>query len=173
MSIQSSIKQRELDGVSHKLNGLIEAIADGPRASDLQRRLHDLVACGAMLETEIAHASPSATAPRLHPTLPKSFGPGSFGCGKRWRGEEDPEVLKAARALIDRLDISLPADGEVGLRIGLIGDLTSLLLAAGVDGLPWAWNTESPSELTDGLDMFACSRSGDAGTGFEPVTFRL
>jgi len=75
--------------------------------------------------------------------------------------------------LIDRVEISPPTDGEPGPRIELIGHLTALLRAAGVGGMPLDYNAKSPPELTDGLVLFLRSQSGDAGTGFEPVTFRL
>ena len=47
---------------------------------------------------------------------------------------------------------------------------TAMLRAAGFTGVG---NDESPSAVADGLGVFLSSGLGDAGTGFEPVTFRL
>jgi hypothetical protein len=75
-----------------------------------------------------------------------------------------PEIREALRALIARVEVH--AD-----RLELTGHLTAMLRAAGVQGpLPQTLNAQSPSLVGDGL---ACSVKWDAGTGFEPVTFRL
>ena len=173
MSAQSDLKQRELAGVSRKLNGLIDAIVDGLRAPDLQQRLDDLGARKATLEAEIAKVSMSATAPVLHPALAEMYRARLARLRETLESEGCREALEAARALIDRVEISPPTDGEPGPRIELIGHLTALLRAAGVGGMPLDDNAKSPPELTDGLVLFLRSQSGDAGTGFEPVTFRL
>jgi hypothetical protein len=164
MSAQSDLKQRELDGVNRKLNGLIDAIADGLRAPDLQRRLDDLGSRKASLEAEIAPASAAVSAPRLHPALAEVYRARLATLRETLESEGGRETLEAARALIDRVEISPPADGESAPRIELIGHLTALLRAAGVNAMPLTQNTKSPSVLTDGLDMFSRSRSGDAGT---------
>jgi hypothetical protein len=64
-------EKRELTDVVRKLNGLIDAIADGLRAPCLQQRLDDLEARRRHLEQDL---SSSPTTPvRLHPTWPKSI----------------------------------------------------------------------------------------------------
>ena len=60
-------KKRELTDVARKLNGLIDAIADGLRAQGLQQRLNELEARRLQLEQDLA-ASPT-TPVRLHPNL--------------------------------------------------------------------------------------------------------
>ena len=173
MSAQSDLKQRELAGVSRKLSGLIDAIVDGLRAPDLQQRLDDLGERKAALEAEIAKASMPATAPVLHPALAEMYRLRLAKLRETLESQGGREALEAARALIDRVEISPPTDGEPGPRIELIGHLTALLRTAGVDGMPLIKNAKSPPELTNGLVLFLRSQSGDAGTGFEPVTFRL
>ncbi len=75
--------------------------------------------------------------------------------------EGSTEVREALRALIARVDVH--AD-----RMELTGELSALLRAGG-----WAQNDESPSAgMAEGLSA-VCSTKMDAGTGFEPVTFRL
>ena len=50
--------------------------------------------------------------------------------------------------------------------------LTALLRAGGVEGLPVIGHAKSPLAVANGL-VGDCSSLVDAGTGFEPVTFRL
>ncbi len=47
-----------------------------------------------------------------------------------------------------------------------------LLCAGGAEGLPVFGHAKSPLAVANGL-IKECSSSLDAGTGFEPVTFRL
>lgn len=63
----SGVKRRELTEVSRKLNGLIDAIADGLRAPGLQQRLDELEARKVELEREIT--TEPASPVRLHPNL--------------------------------------------------------------------------------------------------------
>lgn len=149
--------------VSRKLNGLIDAISDGLWAPDLQRRLDDLGDKKAALEAEIAQASASVTAPRLHPALAEVYRARVTSLRESLESEGGRETLEAARALIERLEISPPVDGETAPRIELIGHLTALLRAVGAEGIPLMGNTKSPLVLTDRLDMFSRSRSGGCG----------
>ena len=64
----------------------------------------------------------------------------------------------------------LIAGGEP--RIELIGHLTALLRAGGAEGLPVIRHAKSPLAVANGL-VWERSTLVDAGTGFEPVTFRL
>jgi hypothetical protein len=65
------LKRRELDDVRRKLDGLIEAIADGLRAPGLQSKLDELGERKTALEADITGA-PTA-APRLHPNLAEIY----------------------------------------------------------------------------------------------------
>jgi hypothetical protein len=64
-------KMRELADVRRKLDGLIEAIADGLRAPGLQRRLDELEARRTEIEQDVA-AGPT-TSVRLHPNLAQVY----------------------------------------------------------------------------------------------------
>lgn len=75
-----------------------------------------------------------------------------------------PEVLEAARALIDRVVVH-PAERPRGPRkVELFGQLSALLRAAGALPAEGRTNADSPLALASGLDVFACSESWDAGT---------
>ena len=65
------IKKRELTDVTRKLNGLIDAIADGLRAPGLQQRLDELEARRVQLEQDLA--TRPTTPVRLHPNLAQVY----------------------------------------------------------------------------------------------------
>ena len=88
-------------------------------------------------------------------------------------GENNQAVLDAARALIERVEVGPPSGPGGEPRIELVGHLTAMLRAAGAEGLPEPQHRKGPRRVASGPDLFVCSQSGDAGTGFEPVTFRL
>lgn len=67
VELEAGLKRRELEDVTRKLAGLVDAIADGLRAPGLQGRLDELEQRKANLET-IVTAIPSPE-PRLHPNL--------------------------------------------------------------------------------------------------------
>jgi site-specific DNA recombinase len=65
--LQRAMLESELATVVRKLDGLVEAIADGLRAAGLQQRLDDLEARKVELETQLAAPAPSPV--RLDPNL--------------------------------------------------------------------------------------------------------
>jgi DNA invertase Pin-like site-specific DNA recombinase len=69
--IGAADKHRELEAVSRKLAGLIDAVADGLRAPDLQERLDELTSRKQKLQTEIAREQ--APLPRIHPNLAEVY----------------------------------------------------------------------------------------------------
>ncbi|WP_270934370.1 hypothetical protein [Falsiroseomonas oryzae] len=62
---------------------------------------------------------------------------------------------------MERVEVHPPSAPGEGHRIELIGHLASMLRAAGAGGRN---NAASPLALANGLDVFACSESGDART---------
>ena len=87
--------------------------------------------------------------------------------------EVGPEIVEAIRALIARVEVHPPAEGSKQARVELIGHLAAMLRAAGVGDADGLGTAKSPPAGPGGLDLFWSSESVDAGTGFEPVTFRL
>ena len=65
------VEKRELADVIRKLNGLIDAIADGLRAPGLQQRLSELEARRVRLEQDLV--TRSTTPVRLHPNLAQVY----------------------------------------------------------------------------------------------------
>jgi site-specific DNA recombinase len=170
-------KRRELEGVLRKLSGLIEAIADGLRAPGLQGKLDEFEARRAALEAEIAAAERSATPPRLHPNIAGVYRERVARLREALAAAGGTEVLEEVRTLIDRVEVHPPEEPGGQPRLELIGELTAMLRAAGVVlpariGVVGAGCEKGPRTGAVG-PCGDCSVKVDAGTGFEPVTFRL
>ena len=150
---EARLRKRDLQTIERKIAGLVEAIADGLRAPGLQARLDELERCRRDLSE--ACAMPEAVPPRFHGNLAELYRTRVERLRAGLANGEGPEVLEAARALVARIEIS---PGDAGApRIELMGELSALLAAGGV-ALPRS--AESSAVVV-------------AGTGFEPVTFRL
>ncbi len=133
-------------------------IADGMRAPGLQQKLDELEGRKAALESELS-AAPIA-APRLMPNLAEVYRSKVITLHEALTGASGTEALEVVRGLIERVEFR-PSAGGMGLEIELIGEMAAMVnLALGV--VPGS-----------GRDLFARSMKVVAGTGFEPVTFRL
>jgi site-specific DNA recombinase len=127
-----TLKRRELDEVRRKLDGLVEAIADGLRAPGLQTKVDELEQRKAALETDIAGAP--AAAPRLHPNLAEVY---RQKVATLQEALADPatqtEALEIPRGLIERVTV---APAETGLAIELTGEIANMVrLSAGAESL--------------------------------------
>ena len=164
--------RRELEATDRKLDSLIEAIADGLRAPGLQGKLDALGQRQEELRLAIADAQSKPVAPRLHPNLAAVYRAKIARLQEAMAGEGGRAILETLRELIDHVTVSAPlvAGGEP--RLELVGHLTALLRAGGAEGLPVIGHAKSPLAVANGL-VGDCSTLVDAGTGFEPVTFRL
>lgn len=143
-TVDETARRRELEVITRKLDNLVDAIAEDVWAPGLQGRLDELTRRQKELEAELAGASTQSRTPRLHPNLSALYRQRVAQLRKRLAGESSREVLEAARALIECVEIHLPVDGGKAPRIELIGHLTSLLRAAGVEGLPEPLNAKTP-----------------------------
>jgi DNA invertase Pin-like site-specific DNA recombinase len=147
--------------VLRKLEGLYDAIADGLRTAGLKERLEALEARMAELDTAVA--APEPTPVRLHPNLAAIYRRKVAELAAALADPEiRPQALETIRGLITRVTVR---DSAEGLALELEGALTAMI------GL--AQNAKSPPG--GGLDDGLVDRSVKvvAGTGFEPVTFRL
>jgi site-specific DNA recombinase len=127
-----NFKRRELDETCRKLDGLIEAIADGFRAPGLQAKLDELEQSKARLQSEIDGAPAPST--RLHPNLAELY---RKKVASLQEALIDPatkvEALEILRSLIDRVEVS--AD-ENGFTIELVGEIANMVrLSAGGESL--------------------------------------
>jgi site-specific DNA recombinase len=159
-SATSTARRRELDTVQRRLSGLIDAIADGIRAPGLQQKLDELESRKATLAGDLA-ATPGA-APRLMPNLAELYSTKVASLHEALRLDDGAEALELVRSLIESVVVS-PAPSGDGLEIELIGEIAAMVeLAQGGSGSGRAEHA-----------LFARSIKLVAGTGFEPVTFRL
>lgn len=118
-----AIKRKELAGVTRRLDGLIDAVADGLRTPGLKARLEDLEQRKAELEAELA-CTPSPV-PRLHPNLAEVY----RGKVARLReviqdSRDRNEALDILRGLIDVIEI---APSDEGFRIELFGEIAKMV----------------------------------------------
>jgi site-specific DNA recombinase len=164
--LQVEARRRELGEVARKLDGLIEAMAEGFRAPGLQAKLDALESRKAMLTQELAEAE--APAPRLHPSLAELY---ARQVAALHEALADPatrdEALEITRGLIERVRVK-PGEARGSFELELEGEIAAMVeLAQGPER-----NKAAP----DGAavrDAFRRSVKVVAGAGFEPATFRL
>jgi site-specific DNA recombinase len=126
------LKRRELEETCRRLDGLIEAIADGFRAPRRQAKLDELEQSKAKLQSKIDGAPTPST--RLHPNLAELY-------RKKVASLQDAlvdpatktEALEILRGLIDRVSVTA---GENGFTIELVGEIANMVrLSAGAESL--------------------------------------
>jgi len=117
------VQKRELATVKRKLDGLVEAIADGLRAPGLQQRLDELEARRKEIEEGLATAP--TTPVRLHPNLAQVY---RQKVEQLQRALEDSEIRDEAvhilRGLIEYVSI---APIENGLEIEIVGEIAKMV----------------------------------------------
>ncbi len=131
---ESELKRRQLEQLTQKLNGLIDAIADGLRTDGLLGRLRDLERQKADLEAQLDAAPPAA--PRLHPNLAELY---RRKVENLHEALADPaartEAVEILRGLVDGIYLH-PIDG--GFEIELVGEIAKMIeLSAGAESSPF------------------------------------
>jgi DNA invertase Pin-like site-specific DNA recombinase len=123
--------ERELAQVRRKLAGLIDAIADGLRASGLQKQLSDLEARQAALEAELG--APMPPQPRLHPNLAELYRTRVSELHASLRADPDGrESLEVVRSLIERVVVH-PRGEWKSFEIELEGQIAAMVRLASGD----------------------------------------
>lgn len=120
-------RQRELLTVDRQIENLIDAIAGGMKSVGLQRKLDQLEARKAELESR----SPEAPAPSLHPNIAGLYAERVRDLRQALAAHDSPDALEAARALIDRVIITPGTDPDEPPDIELVGQLMQMLRAGG------------------------------------------
>ena len=117
------VKTRELVNVKRKLDGLIDAIADGLRAPGLQQRLDELETRRVEIEQSLA-AEPTSPV-RLHPNLALVY---RSQVERLQHSLNQPDIrdeaLQILRGLIEHVSIG-PA--EHGLEIEIVGKIAKMV----------------------------------------------
>ena len=151
--LENQIKTNALRAISAKLEGLYDAVAGGLRTPGLQGKLFQLEGEKATLETILAGDRPAA--PRLHRGLALIY---KEIVADLHAALSEPDARNEAaeilRGLVERINVRASRQEQ---QIELIGDIVQLIAISG---------TEVPSSFESSVKVVA-------GTGFEPVTFRL
>jgi site-specific DNA recombinase len=152
-------QKRELAEVTRRLNGLIDAIADGLRAPGLQQRLDELEARRVQLHQCLVTVP--TTPVRLHPNLAQVY---RRQVERLQDALNDPEIrdeaLQILRGLVECVSIS-PA--ENGMEVEIVGEIAKMV----------ELGTENRAKQATLDETMTRSIKLVAGRGFEPLTFRL
>ena len=152
---------RELQTVERKLAKLVDAITEGLRGASLQRQLDALESRKAALEVGL-RAAGEQKVPALHPNLAEVYRARVASLQDSLRRGADVETVTAVRALIERITVHSPKEGGAPA-IEILGELAAMVR------LGRSGDASDPA-----LDrLLESSTKVVAGTGFEPVTFRL
>ena len=120
---EQALKRRELERVSQKLDGLIDAVSDGLRTDGLLAKLQELEQRKAGLIAELDAAPPPA--PRLHPNLAELYRRKVENLREALATPETrTEAIEILRGLIEAIRLH-PIEG--GFEIELIGDIANML----------------------------------------------
>jgi len=130
--LQVEARRRELADTVRKLDGLIEAMAEGFRAPGLQAKLDGLESRKVALERKLADAV--APAPRLHPNLAELY---ARQVAALHEALADPatrdEALEITRALIERVLVR-PGETRGSFEVELEGEIAAMVeLAQGAE----------------------------------------
>ncbi|WP_188517771.1 recombinase family protein [Alsobacter metallidurans] len=158
---RTRLERRQLE-VDRLLDGLITALAEGFRAPGLQARLDALEAEKADIARQLAAPAPNPV--RLHPNLAEVYRLKVASLHEALHREETrAEAFDILRSLIENVVIH-PREGG-GVEIELIGEIASMVaVATNTNAAPGRAALDEP--LRRSVKVVA-------GTGFEPVTFRL
>ena len=166
--------------LARQIRNLLELIKDGHGGAAMAAELRDLERRQEALAADVAAAGAPEPVPVLHPNLPELY---------RRRVERleaslgDPATAMAAtealRELINAIQVH-PGERRGEVAIELRGDLAAFLHAAeGRESDRGSGGDAGPLNSKTAVHRVANGRVGgvletlDAGTGFEPVTFRL
>jgi len=153
--------------VKHDHEKLVQSIMDGVPGALVKDKMISLDAQRQKIEAKLASAQASPAPLRFHPKMAETYRD-RVGTLIRGLGREDglEETREALRGLIEKIVLVPRSDGQ-GLDIDLHGALAGLLrLATGVEQRQ---GSGAGLEGVDKIEEIVLV----AGTGFEPVTFRL
>jgi len=152
-------RKAELGKIKAQIERLVDALVNGTPASAVKDRLRMLEDRRLALEAEIETSV--APAPRLHPNLAVVYREKVASLTEALAADGGAAAMELVRSLVDEIRL-VPENGAN--RIELHGELSAIL------GLAGGPNSKSPSVSAEALSEQV---KMVAGTGFEPVTFRL
>jgi hypothetical protein len=155
-------EQQALEAVERQLGNLIDAIADGLRAPGLQAKLDALEAQRTKLIAEAGGAP--APPPALHLNLAEVYRDRVATLEQALADRKAPDVLEAARALIDRVIVHPPEGPGSPPGIELVGQLLAMLQAGGA-----RVGSEEQAFAASVLRSFESSAKADSGVLDPPL----
>ncbi len=163
-----SATESKLAKIKKSKADIVDAIENGRYSETLMDRLLDLEAEEKVLKAAMAEAP--ADVPDIHPNIAGIYAKKVERLAEALNRPEDrDEAADAIRGLIDRVTLTPGAKrGEV--HVTLQGEFGAILEWLGARERKEARNDDSPGACAAGLGV---SSKMVAGTGFEPVTFRL
>ena len=145
--------------IDRDLDRLVDMILRGGAADRLNERMVRMEARKRELEAVVAQSKEPA--PLLHPQMAGYYRRQVESLHEALNSGPEAERLKAADLLRSLISAIVLTPGDSGLEMDVQGDLAGILTIAS--------NAKSPAVLRAGLSQVEMV----AGTGFEPVTFRL
>ena len=170
---------KERGAVERSLNGIMGAIEGGAWNDILRVRLTELETRRKQIDAELAAAVVPAPV-TLHPNAAGLY---AARVGELEAALNDPDLIAEAtrtiRSLVQQIVLTPDEASANGLAVDLHGDLALILsLASGHAGRPGsrgsssAHNEKLPTAMASAMAV-GSQLTVVAGTGFEPVTFRL
>ena len=155
-------RNRKIAEVERKISGMMRAIEDGLYEPAMKERLTNLKAERSALEASPEQTAEDELVILAHPNLPALYRRKVQQLEEVLEGPDRAEAMELIRSMIERVDLH-PREGGTGLDAILHGDLAAILAACA-----GAQKANAPDLAASGRQL-----SVVAGTGFEPVTFRL
>jgi site-specific DNA recombinase len=116
-------RNRELEAVSRKLAGLIDAVADGLRAPDLQERLDELTNRKQKLQAELVREE--SPLPRIHPNLAEIYRKKVERLQEALQDHATrQEAIEILQQLIEKVTVSWRDDAW---NIDLVGEIANMV----------------------------------------------
>ncbi len=128
------VARRDLAQAERKLSNLVDAIADGLRHQSLRRQLDELEARCEQLRSQVDRAPPIQ--PLLPANLSHVYRQRVAQLEQAMISRRTPEVLEAARTLIDQVVVHPPKDPDGEHIIEIIGAFGAMLEAGGAQPEP-------------------------------------
>ncbi|WP_294535228.1 recombinase family protein [uncultured Rhodoblastus sp.] len=166
----------EIKRIDRELDTLLNIILKGGAAERINAKMVELEQRKKQLEQKVAEAGEAA--PLLHPEMATFYRREIEQLHNALADEDEThrlEALEIIRSLIDA--IILTPDGDGALKVEVRGDLAGILTIASAskparNGFGGGNAKSRPGGAASGCDL-ASQVEMVAGTGFEPVTFRL
>ncbi|MFN7639941.1 MAG: recombinase family protein [Pseudanabaena sp.] len=166
-TLESSLEQQK-SKLDRQIRNLLDLLKEGHGGSAMAGELREVENQKAQIEADIAATAQPEPVPVLHPSLPDLYRRQVEALEESLRNSEmATDAISSLQSLIGAVRIT-PREGRGEYGVTLVGDLAAFMVA-GDAGVAVGRRAKS---MNSGGKIGLLSAL-DAGTGFEPVTFRL